>query len=75
MGKMTDKPRWCPVATCSTLRCIGDAVCVGRMATPIDHDGTPNTHRFCLNNEDGVIDLMINKSDAYVFRAALETIT
>jgi hypothetical protein len=66
-----ERPAWCPHSTCAFRRRAQDAVCGGELPEPILHDGTPNTHRLCLNGADrdgGVLDLQVNRADLGYFR-------
>ena len=68
----TKRPPWCPHPDCSTLTCVGEqSICTGRMPREVPHGCGSNTHRLCLNNEDGTIDLMIHSGDAFFMRMAL----
>lgn len=66
-----ERPRWCPHADCVFLRQTQGLICGGALPVPVDHDGTPNTHRFCMNgagDNGGVVDLQVNATDLQHFR-------
>lgn len=74
---MTERPNWCPHPDCIFLRNTQDMMCCGRLPVPIDHDGTPNTHRVCIDSTEthhGYMDLQINRADAWYFKRLMEAV-
>lgn len=71
-----ERPRWCPHKdACNFKKQAVDLLCCGELPEPIEHDGDFNTHRFCINNTEdnhGIFDLQINKSDVGWFFYVLE---
>lgn len=71
MTWLQERPAWCPHTDCIFRRRAQDAICGGELPVPADHDGTPNTHRVCLNGaaeNGGVMDLQVNATDLDWFR-------
>lgn len=68
-GDDMERPTWCPHSDCEFACHSQEAVCVGRLPAPEDHDGVANTHRLCLHGakDDGewVFDLKVNKGDVW----------
>ncbi|MBW8034869.1 MAG: hypothetical protein FVQ79_04285 [Planctomycetes bacterium] len=71
-----ERPKWCPHAeACNFQKQAVSLLCCGELPEPIEHDGDFNTHRFCINNTEdnfGVFDLQINKSDVWWFFYTLQ---
>ena len=67
-----ERPAWCPHVDCLFRRRVMDECCGGQLPVPIEHDGTPNTYRFCLNFLEppipSVFDLQVNGNDLDWFR-------
>ena len=66
-----ERPAWCPHSDCEFKRRAMDAMCVGHLPAPAEHDGDFNNHRLCLNgaaDNGGVFDLQINSTDLWWFR-------
>lgn len=64
-----ENPSFCPHNDCSCLS-YRQCICVGRLPTPVSHDGVDNTHRVCLEHGDrggGVLDLQVNWGDLWQF--------
>lgn len=64
------RPGWCPHPNCAYRMSTQDALCVGELPAPLDHDGTLNTHRLCIvqsapDDPEWLFKLEINKGDAW----------
>jgi hypothetical protein len=72
------RPSWCPNPSCVHL--LGGAthedsgsLCGGRLPNPLDHRGTPNTHRLCIKGcDDPPVDLLVNQSDLWYISRFIE---
>lgn len=42
-----ERPSWCPHQDCQFRVRSQDAICIGELPTPREHDGVQNTHRLC----------------------------
>lgn len=69
-----DRPTWCPHTDCLFRRRSMDAICGGELPTSADHDGTPNTHRLCINAGEPVFDLQVNATDTDWLRWILDAL-
>jgi len=73
---MNTRPSWCPHSDCIFRVQTQDCACVGRLPNPVDHDGTPNTHRLCLHGakDDGewTLDLQINRGDVWNIKRIID---
>lgn len=71
-----ERPTWCPHADCQFLARTQDAVCIGKLAQPSDHAGTPNTHRLCQRGaeDDGswLHTVAWNRGDAWNMRRVID---
>lgn len=67
-----ERPSWCPHASCKFILSTQAVACIGSLPQPADHDGTANTHRFCIKGapDDGewLFDLKVNRGDVWAFR-------
>lgn len=71
------RPAWCPHRNCQPLQTANNVTCVGRLPTPISHDGINNTHRWCLRGADrngGVLGLQVNVGDLWRFSLLFDTV-
>lgn len=63
-----ERPTWCPHKDCAYRVSTQAVACLGELPNPTDHDGTPNTHRFCMRgaSDDGewLFKLELNQGDA-----------
>lgn len=70
-----ERPPWCPHKDCAYLRSSQAAVCIGALPAPESHDGTDNTHRFCIrgapDDGDWTFSLKINRGDSWAMRRIL----
>jgi hypothetical protein len=65
------RPEWCGHLSCKPLIGWDNKMCGGCLPEPVPHDGDFNTHRLCIE-ADGVIDLMVNRSDCYLLGLVVE---
>ncbi len=75
MGKINERPSWCPHENCLIFRCFQDTMCSGRLPEPVPHGTDFNDSRICLRHalpNDEIFDLQINKSDTYWFKLLFE---
>lgn len=58
-----ERPSWCPHKDCIFLRRVMDSACGGELPNPEPHGKDFNSNRFCMKEEQGVIDYQVNHSD------------
>jgi len=76
IGFFVDNPKFCLHQDCKSLL-HRQHICVGRLQTPVPHDGVNNTHRVCLEHGDrdgGVLDLQVNWGDLWQFVAFINVV-
>lgn len=72
-----EQPVWCPHKDCLFKIRTMDSACCGQLPEPAPHDDDFNDHRLCLNgvaDSGGVLDLQINRSDAFHLKRLLSFI-
>lgn len=71
-----ERPIWCPNKACQFRARSQDAICVGELPTPQDHDGIPNTHNLCQRGapDDGgwLHTVQWNRGDAWNMRRVID---
>ena len=69
-----ERPSWCLYKDCIFLRRAEDVLCGGELPEPILHDNTPNTHRFCIADDEGTMSYMVNANDLQYWRWIMDAL-
>ena len=69
-----ERPEWCKYKNCIFLRRAMDAICGGRLPKPILHQSTPNTHRLCIVDDEGMMHYLVNDNDLQWWRWIMDAL-